>query len=101
MWNYTAVDADDSSSGAYFRGKKHLYNRLWTARVWNNWRTVRILLNRIIIDTTSLDTPIDREEGSPMALIRECSTEICISSPDLIGSPRKSAIAAEPFYTFD
>ncbi|ORY13038.1 hypothetical protein BCR34DRAFT_562645 [Clohesyomyces aquaticus] len=92
MWKYTTIDAVGFPPGACFRGKRHLYNRLWTARVWNNWRTVRILLNRIIIDTTPFDTPIGMEEGSPMALIRENSTEICISSPDLIGSPRSATL---------
>src|ERR1700726_3460350 len=48
-WSYATVNAGNTPSGTYFRGKYHIYDNPWTAQVWNNWRTLRILINRIIL----------------------------------------------------
>jgi hypothetical protein len=95
-WSYATVDAGDAPAGIYFEGKYHIYGNPWTARVWNNWRTLRILVNRIILQNEIRSgTPDSAHESAALSLIHQLSTEICISAPSFIGSPRKHASTAK------
>jgi hypothetical protein len=86
-WSYATVDASDAPTGTYFQGKRHIYSNPWTAHFWNNWRTLRILANRIILQH---EIPPDSAYKSPvLSLIRQFSTEICISTPCFTGSSRR------------
>jgi hypothetical protein len=95
-WSYATVDADNAPAGTYFEGKHHIYSNPWTAQVWNNWRTLRILANRIILQSEIHSGAPDSANGSLVfSLIHQLSTEICISTPGFIGSPRKHTSTAK------
>jgi hypothetical protein len=89
-WSYTTVDAGDVSAGTYFDGKRHIYSNLWTARLWNNWRALRILLSRLILQNESASDASDSaQKSTSLTLMHQMSTEICISAANFLGSPRK------------
>ena len=86
-WAYATVPAP---AGTYFQGKRHVYDDPWAAQVWNSWRTLRILVNRLIIEYSSgTEEPAGNIKHPAFQLIRRLSTDICISTADYIGSPRK------------
>jgi hypothetical protein len=78
--------ADDS----YFGGTRHVYRDLWTVQLWNSWRTIRIQVNRIILEHKTCSGVPEWDESSQPRKIRESSTDICISVPELMGTPRKT-----------
>ncbi|KAH8899899.1 hypothetical protein GQ53DRAFT_835917 [Thozetella sp. PMI_491] len=84
-WQYVVADVDERAPGTYFQGKRHIYSNPWTARRWNNWRTLRLLVNRIILDNC---LPSDPYESGASSVIRLMSTDICISGPCFMDSPR-------------
>ncbi|KAF2475302.1 uncharacterized protein BDR25DRAFT_213918 [Lindgomyces ingoldianus] len=89
-WIYATVDAGNTSPGTYFEKKRHIYSSPWTAQVWNSWRTQRILVNQIMHQNEiHYDAPNNANHPSALSIIRQMSTEICISAPNFIGSPRK------------
>lgn len=90
-WSYTTVKPSDHPSISYFDGKRHLYGSHWTAQMWNNWRTLRILVNKIILQYKPGPTGADLEAAS-LDLIHQLSNEICISSPDFLDSPRAATL---------
>lgn len=105
---YATVDVPaDGSPGAYFRGKQHIYGNLTVAQSWNNLRTMRIVINRMMI-TQSEDCSdrVDRVSGSSalstikqlsqdicmsaaLSTIKELSEDICMSAATFAGSPRE------------
>jgi len=89
-WSYSTVDAGDALAGMYFEGKRHLYNNLRTARIWNSWRTLRILVSQIILQNEVwFGATGSGHEYTALSTIHQVSTEICVSAPNFIGSPRK------------
>jgi hypothetical protein len=89
-WNYDTVTAEDAPKGTYFKGKRHLYSDPWIARVLNNWRTLRIQINRITVDNESyMQEPNSTRLSLAASVIQEMSTDICISVHDFQGSARK------------
>jgi hypothetical protein len=84
-WHYSTVSDNLTTSVFHFEGKQHLYHDIWAAQSWNNWRTLRILVNRIILQHQSgsdVELPI-------LGLMKELSTDICISVSCFHHSPRK------------
>ncbi|KAF1810197.1 hypothetical protein P152DRAFT_102382 [Eremomyces bilateralis CBS 781.70] len=93
VWAYATVDAHDIPAGSYFGGKQHVYSSPYIAQVWNNWRTQRILVNRIIFDhQPPYDTASRSQEYFLLSLIQELSVEICISAPNFLGKPRSTTL---------
>ena len=89
-WDYVTVDAGDAPAGTYFQGKRHIYSSPWTAQVWNNWRTLRILVNRIILQIEVRSGALDSADASTaLFLIHQMYTEISISAANCEGCPRK------------
>jgi hypothetical protein len=79
-----AATADGSSGGTTgFDGKRHVYPNLWVAEAWNSWRTLRIRVNQIIHQTDH------RHRDRARADIRRLSTDLCISTSNFTGTPRK------------
>lgn len=90
IWSYATVDVVEAPAGTHFEGKCHVYNNPWTAQVWNNWRTLRILVNRIIVQHDIYINVDDRvHEPFALSLIHQLSSEICISAPVFIGNARE------------
>lgn len=80
----------DASSAIYFEGKRHIYGDTWVSQVWNNWRALRILVNKILLqdkirtgDVGSIHAP------QTVLLIRQLSRDICMAFPSFVDSPRK------------
>lgn len=80
-----------SSDEIYFQGKRHVYSNLLTAQAWNNWRTLRIVANQMMIQTEACSDLGDITGAPPSAfpIIRQLSDDICISAASFAGSPRK------------
>ncbi|KAF6787334.1 fungal specific transcription factor domain-containing protein [Colletotrichum sojae] len=92
---YFELDMPDDSCGLHFRGKSHVYTSTWGAQVWNNWRSLGILANQIILDHVDQQLLLDEATKDAMrstavAFVQNLSMEICISTSALSSTPRKS-----------
>jgi hypothetical protein len=88
-WNYAVVQADDAIVDVCFNGLCHVYSNLWIAHIWNNWRSLRILVNETIVETDHGSEMPSAQVAASILLIQELSTEICISVGNFLGTPRK------------
>ena len=88
-WGYTTVDATDAPTSTFFDGKRYVYPNLWIAEVWNNWRTLRILINQIILQS-ELRVGMSDDAQRSLELIHRFCAELCISIASFADSPRKS-----------
>jgi hypothetical protein len=78
-----------------FGDSYHIYLDPWIARMWNNWRTGRIMLNRIICAevvkcserSPAIFTPevVATYIRASAQVIRVNSDDICASAPQIIG----------------
>ena len=84
-WRYSANNVDTC-----FGGKCHVYPNLWVAQAWNNWRSLRIVINQIIMQNEFRSSAPDNEQKSiSLSIIRQFSTDLCISASNFAGTPRK------------
>jgi hypothetical protein len=91
-WLYGVINVEDNSSGTYFNSQRHTYHSLWAAQNWNNWRTLRILINKLVLEhDPGSSAADDNQSTTSLSIIHRYSTEVCISAPDFMGSPRKSS----------
>jgi len=91
-WNYQVEILDGPLDGG-FGGIRHVYPSLWNAEVWNNWRLVRVLVSRILLDTSTEshgEPSLEPSVASIVSRIRQYSEDICVSTNALIDTPRKS-----------
>jgi hypothetical protein len=49
-WRFKRVRDDRLPRKAVFDGEYHVYNDLWTARVWNHYRWARVLTNQMMLE---------------------------------------------------
>jgi hypothetical protein len=70
-----------------FHGKHHVYATVAAAQTWNNWRTLRILVNQITL--RHLPHYALKESDHLVLIINNLSTDICTSTLSFRGSPRK------------
>lgn len=92
LQTYAIVDAPvGASDEEFFHGKRHVYSNLVIAQAWNNWRTLRIVANQMIIQSEACSgaSGASHASPSPLAIIREMSDDICTSAPSFAGVPRK------------
>lgn len=87
-WGYTTVDATDAPTATFFDGKRHVYPNLWVAEVWNNWRTLRILINQIILQS-ELRVGMSNNAQRSLELIHRFCADLCTSVTSFVDSPRK------------
>lgn len=86
---YDTIDANDTDTN-YFRGKRHIYSNVWMTQLWNHWRSLRILVSRIILQAESNSKISKRTAISTRKdLIRQLSTDVCVSTTELMHKPRK------------
>lgn len=88
---YATIDVPVGvSDDEFFQGKRHVYNNLVIAQAWNNWRTMRIVANQMIVQSEACSgaSGVSHASPSPLAIIREMSDEICTSAPSFAGVPR-------------
>ncbi|OAQ89772.1 fungal specific transcription factor domain-containing protein [Purpureocillium lilacinum] len=89
-WNYQIEILDGPLDGG-FGGIRHVYPSLWNAEVWNNWRLVRVLVSRILLDTSTEshgEPSLEPSVASIVSRIRQYSEDICVSTNALIDTPR-------------
>lgn len=92
-WNYTTVDAGNAPPGPYFDGKRHIYSSQVIAQIWNNWRTLRILVNRLIFENeVRSGVPDSGHESAALSVIQKLSTEICVTIPIFSGARKYTEI---------
>jgi hypothetical protein len=88
-WIYTTIRAPNATVGRCFSGKSHMYPTLQIADGWNYWRTLRILVNQIIVQNVARLTPPDTNQRSiAISIIRQLSSDICISTASYVNTPR-------------
>jgi hypothetical protein len=89
-WKYTEIDAGTDPLGLCFNGKSHVYRDFRAVEAWNYWRTLRILVNQIILQNeTSSIVPDSDLEASSLSIIRQLSIDICVSTASFTDTPRK------------
>ena len=89
-WGYATIDAPEAAVGTCFDGKAHVYPSLWIADAWSNWRTLRILVNQIVVQIEAHSTvPDSKQKAAALSVIHRLSTDLCISAPSFADSPRK------------
>jgi len=92
-WQYATIDAPEPDAGTHFDAKCHVYPNLWVAEAWNNWRTLRISINQIILANGLHSSLRDTAQNSAaISTIRQCSAEICISAASFTDSPSRSTV---------
>jgi len=90
-WRYATINAPEAAVGTCFDGKSHVYPNPWIAEFWNHWRTLRILVNQIIVQNEVCSSvPDNAQKSTALSIIHQLSTDLCISSPALMNTPRKS-----------
>ncbi|KAH8680288.1 hypothetical protein BGZ61DRAFT_456511 [Ilyonectria robusta] len=88
-WAYARIDASEAAPGTFFDTHIHVYPSLWIAEAWNNWRALRIVVNKIIHQCEACsDAPRDARQSAPLSIIQELSTDMCISISSFMGTPR-------------
>lgn len=89
-WDYIESTPSDRSSTTY-EGLCHTYPTIWIAEILNNWRTLRIIVNQMIMNNAEqLSGGHEPYEASALAAIKELSKELCASVPGFSDTPRKS-----------
>jgi hypothetical protein len=91
-WTYDELCAASSTNSTLFMGKYHRYANLWIARAWLNFRVMRIAVNQIIIENAVKFEFADEIVSRARYLVRDLSSEICISISSFDDSPRKYCI---------
>lgn len=89
---YATVEASPPSPELHFKGKSQVYESFCHAQVWNNYRTLRILANQLVLQNEVQSVDPDAElYSAALSRIRQMSTETCISTSQFMGSPRKNS----------
>lgn len=85
-----------------FEGKTHTYPTLWIAEAWTNWRILRILANQVVVQTQT-EFPSVEDNNTPVEsprlarrVIRQLSTDVCISVSSFTGTSRKFSSESLP-----
>ncbi|KAB5522151.1 hypothetical protein GE09DRAFT_1155251 [Coniochaeta sp. 2T2.1] len=102
---YTTVEAPaDGGDGICFQGKRHVYSGLSIAQAWNNWRTLRIVVNQLMMrhgEAGNISGALERSAAEEVA--RSLAADICASAGSFEGSPHivgiiwpLSMVAQEP-----
>ncbi|KAK4202942.1 hypothetical protein QBC40DRAFT_319686 [Triangularia verruculosa] len=71
-WEYTTLD-----DTAGFDGKRHVYHNLSMAKVWNNWRTLCILVGRIMVQNEAYEVD---PKLLTLRWMHDLMAEVCISA---------------------
>jgi len=97
-WKYIVIDGTASTRAHFGSNLRHVYNSVWAAQTWNNYRTLRILVRQLIVRHCE---PSNLE--SHITLVHELSAEICMSATCYDKSPCKHQpfLSVEPRHQAD
>jgi hypothetical protein len=84
-WKFVTIETEEEYEYTY-SGKYHIYNDIWTANMFNHYRTMRIIVNEIILDhlpalSTSfslMDINLDLQKRQSMQAISQNALHICL-----------------------
>lgn len=79
--NHHEPFTDDLSSEDPLDSVKHVYTSEWSAEVWNKWRVMKILAQGLILEHSPAEVCQTEDLGRCHRIIREISTDICLSVP--------------------
>ncbi|KAH8698527.1 hypothetical protein BGW36DRAFT_460428 [Talaromyces proteolyticus] len=97
-WHYKIIDDPNAAVGTCFVGTRHMYPEHWIIEIWNNWRVLRILVNHIVVQNEArLMQGSESKKLAALSVIRQLSTDICISVYSFTGSPRMISLV-QPLY---
>ncbi|KAL2816473.1 hypothetical protein BJX63DRAFT_441558 [Aspergillus granulosus] len=85
-WAYETISAPNTSRSAFME-KHHHYANLWVATAWLNYRLLRILVNKLIIENELKLEYADEILSRAREIVKHLSTEICISVGSFDGTP--------------
>lgn len=92
-WQYATIDAPEADVGTYFGAKRHVYPNVWVAEAWNNWRTLRLSVNQILLaNGPRLSLPDTAQNSAAISIIRQCSAELCIATASFTDSPSRLTV---------
>lgn len=104
-WPFETLDAEMPSEDC-FGGVYHVYKNACAAEMWNNYRSLRILTNEVILQfledrsapgsLTMLGTALKDQYDNSKDLIRKMCVQICASVPTCLGALPRSAASTEP-----
>ena len=106
-WSYSTAIAADSTDEV-FEGYFHIYQDIWTASIWNNYRCIRILVNEYILGyltrLTSATYPFMPSEHriqhqQSRNVLSQLASDICASVPFHLGHahiPLQSSLSEPP-----
>ncbi|KAL2024893.1 hypothetical protein VTK56DRAFT_3592 [Thermocarpiscus australiensis] len=86
--SYTTVDIHADNDGTSFGGLRHVYGDLWAAQAWNNWRTMRVVVNQIILESAATSNLSGHATNDSLRVVQDLSTDICISVASFAESTR-------------
>jgi hypothetical protein len=94
LWSYDSINDGNTTTGSY-EGKRHIYRDLQLAQIWNNWRTLRILVHQFILhDMDQTCALYTAHAPAALSLVHQMATEICVSVASFAGSSRKASPSA-------
>lgn len=89
VWGYRTEKAEGPD---YYQGRRDVYMNLWTAQFWSNWRTLKILAHRDLLDYhEKLGTLDDSLRTSCTETIQTMADEICVVAPNFVKTARKTS----------
>ncbi|MCJ1287232.1 hypothetical protein MMC26_006580 [Xylographa opegraphella] len=95
-WKYTIVGMiegmDNPATDQYYPGPMHSYLDLWSANIWNNYRSYRIFCQMIILNCLERLIPSWERTStsaycSTLAILQALVNDICSSVPYHLGFP--------------
>lgn len=88
-WVYVVCTTLTSTNDTY-NGKYHTYPTVSIAEILNNWRTLRIIVNQMILQNAAQLAETDgSSHHEALATISELSDELCASVTGFANTPRK------------
>ena len=98
-WKYTIVGIikgiENPATVQYYPGPMHSYFDLWTANIWNNYRSYRIFCQMIILNCLerlipSWEITSTSEYCSTIATLQALVNDVCSSVPFHLGFPNSA-----------
>lgn len=74
----------------------HVYDDLYICQIWNNWRSMRMVIHEIIVHATTVIQTQNSEDEEPMNLLRY--SEIAVRSEHIIHKLQADIFASVPYH---
>lgn len=86
-WTFSvhSMDSEETDSAFHFSSHYHVYRDPWTARTYNNYRWMRIMVNELIlrsfaqVDSDSITVEHTMVQQNCLNIISQLATDVCVS----------------------